>query len=127
MLRITRLRKNFVALLKIRLTKKNTTTIQQQQQQQQKTLKLQLSRLLGLHRIHHPNYLMTSEIDLFFIGYKLKEAELEEVACVSGILNVSDAFLTAEARSEDQTYVPRVEDIKNDEWVDALRVPKTKN
>ena len=43
---------------------------------------------------------MTSEIDLFLIGYKLKEAELEEVACVSGILNVSDAFLTADARSE---------------------------
>ena len=65
---------------------------------------------------------MTSEIDLFLIGYKLKEAELEEVACVSGILNVSDAFLTADARSEYQTYVPRVEEITHDEWVDGLPV-----
>ena len=62
---------------------------------------------------------MPSQIYLFFIGYELKEAELEEVASVPGILNVSDDFLTAEARSEYQTYVPRVEDIKNDEWVDA--------
>ena len=62
---------------------------------------------------------MPLQIYLFFIGYELKEAELEEVACVSGILNVSDDFLTAEARSKYQTHVPRVEDIKNDEMVDA--------
>ena len=62
---------------------------------------------------------MPSQIYLFFIGYELKEAELEEVASVSGILNVSDDFLTAAAILEYQTYVPRVEDIKNDEWVDA--------
>ena len=34
-------------------------------------------------------------------------------------LNVSDDYLTAEARSKYQTFVPRVEYIKNDEWVDA--------
>ena len=62
---------------------------------------------------------MPSQIYLFFIGYELKEAELEEVPSVSGIINVSDDFLTAEARSKYQTYVPRVEDIRNDEWVDA--------
>ena len=27
--------------------------------------------------------------------------------------------MTAEVRSKYQTYVPRVEDIKNNEWVDA--------
>ena len=62
---------------------------------------------------------MLSNIYLFLTGYKLKEAELEEVACVSELLNVSDDFLTAETRSKYQTYVPWVEDIKNDEWVDA--------
>ena len=41
---------------------------------------------------------MPSQIYLFFIGYEL---------------------LTAEARSKYPPYVPRVEDIKNDEWVDA--------
>ena len=53
-----------------------------------------------------------------FIGYELKEAELKEVAIVSGILNISNDFLTAEARSNFSIYVPQVEDIKNDEWVD---------
>ena len=33
---------------------------------------------------------MPSQISLFFVGYELKEAELEEVATVSGVLNVSD-------------------------------------
>ena len=51
----------------------------------------------------------------FFTGYELKEAALKEVASVSDILNDSDDFLTAKY----QTYMPRVEDIKNDEWVDA--------
>ena len=69
---------------------------------------------------------MSSQIYLFFIGYELKEAELEEVASVSGILNVSDDFLTIEARSKYQTYVPRVEDIKNDEWVDVYLYLKQK-
>ena len=95
MLRITRLRKIFVALLKIRLTKRK-----QQQQQQQQNILNTVSRLLRLHRINHPNYLMPSQIYLFFIGYGLKEAEFEEVACVSGIFNVRDDFLTAEARSK---------------------------
>ena len=49
-----------------------------------------VSRLFGLHRIYHPNFLMPSQISLFFVGYELKEAELEEVATVSGVLNVSD-------------------------------------
>ena len=62
---------------------------------------------------------MPSQIYVFFIGYELKEVELEEVASVSGILNVNDDFLTAEARSKYQTYVLRVEDIKNGEWVDV--------
>ena len=62
---------------------------------------------------------MSSQIYLFFIGYELTEAELEEVASVSGILKVSDAILTAEARLKYQTFVPRVEDIKSDEWFDA--------
>ena len=97
MLRITRLRKFFVALLKIRLTKRKQ---QQQQQQQQQNILNTVSRLLRLHRINHPNYLMPSQIYLFFIGYELKEAEFEEVACVSGIFNVRDDFLTAEARSK---------------------------
>ena len=69
---------------------------------------------------------MSSQIYLFFIGHELKEAELEEVASVSGILNVSDDFLTIEARSKYQTYVPRVEDIKNDEWVDVYLYLKQK-
>ena len=43
---------------------------------------------------------MPSQIYLFFIGYELKEAEFEEAACVSGIFNVRDDFLTAEARSK---------------------------
>ena len=59
------------------------------------------------------------QIYLFFIRYELKEAVLVQVACVSGILNISDDFVTAEMRSKYQTYVPRVGDIKNDEWVDA--------
>ena len=62
---------------------------------------------------------MPLQIYLFFIGYELKEAELEEVASVSGILNVSDDFLIAEAKSKYQAYVPRVEDIIHDEWVDV--------
>ena len=49
-----------------------------------------VSRLFGLHRIYHPNFLMPSQISLFFVGYELKEAELEEVATVSGVLNVRD-------------------------------------
>ena len=49
-----------------------------------------VSRLFGLHRIYHANFLMPSQISLFFVGYELKEAELEEVATVSGVLNVSD-------------------------------------
>ena len=56
---------------------------------------------------------------LFLTGFELKEAELEEVTSVSGILNVSDDFLTAETRSKYDTYVPRVKDVKKDEWVDA--------
>ena len=43
---------------------------------------------------------MPSQIYLFFVGYELKEAEFEEVACVSGIFNVRDDFLTVEARSK---------------------------
>ena len=62
---------------------------------------------------------MPSQMYLFFIGYELKEAELEEVAIVSGILNVSDDVLTAETRSKYQTYVPRADDIENDKWIDA--------
>ena len=62
---------------------------------------------------------MPSQIYVFFIGYELKEVELEEVASVSGILNVNDDFLTAEARSKYQTCVLWVEDIKNGEWVDV--------
>ena len=57
---------------------------------------------------------------MLLTGHKLKEAELEEVACVSELLNVSDDFLTVETRSKYQTYVPWVENIKNDEWVDAF-------
>ena len=41
---------------------------------------------------------MPSQICLFFIGYKLKEAELQDVAIVSGILKISDDFFTAEVR-----------------------------
>ena len=56
---------------------------------------------------------MPSQIYLFFISYELKEAELEEVACVS-----------AEARSRSKIEVlnicaTHVKDIKHDEWVDA--------
>ena len=42
-------------------------------------------------------------------GMNLK-TELKEVDSLSGIFNVSVDFLTAEARSKHQTYVPRVED-----------------
>ena len=38
---------------------------------------------------------------------------------MSGILNISNDFLTAEARSKFSIYVPQVEVIKNDEWVDT--------
>ena len=62
---------------------------------------------------------MPSQMCLFFVGYELKEAELEEVAIVSGILNVSDGFLIAETRSKYQTYVPRADDIENDKLIDA--------
>ena len=62
---------------------------------------------------------MSSQMYLFFIGYELKEAELEDVVIVSGILNVGDDFLTAEAKSKYQTYVLRVDDIENDKWIDA--------
>ena len=37
---------------------------------------------------------------------------------MSGILNVSDDFLKAKARSKYQTYVPQVQDIRKDELVD---------
>ena len=46
---------------------------------------------------------------------------------MSGILNVSNDVLTAEARSKYQTYVPWVENIKSDEWVDAYLYLKKKN
>ena len=62
---------------------------------------------------------MPSQICLFFIGYKLKEAELQDFAIVSGILKISDDFFTAEVRSKYQTNVRRVEEIKKDKWVDT--------
>ena len=54
---------------------------------------------------------MPPQIYLFFIGYKLKEAEFEEVAYVSGISHVSDDFLTAKTRSKYQTYMPSTYDV----------------
>ena len=51
---------------------------------------------------------MPSQIYLFFIGYKRKEAEFEEVTYVSGISNIYAINIWC-----------LVEDIKNDEWVDA--------
>ena len=67
---------------------------------------------------------MSLQIYLFFTGYKLKEAESKEVASVSGILNISHDFLKAETRSKYQTYVPRVEHLRNDECVDTYQYLK---
>ena len=46
---------------------------------------------------------------------------------MSGILNLRNDFLKAEARSKYQTYVPWVENIKTGEWVDAYLYLKIKN
>ena len=60
---------------------------------------------------------MPSQIYLFSTGYELKEAKLEEVLSLSGILNVNDNFLTVETRFKNETYVRRFEDTKHDEWL----------
>ena len=67
---------------------------------------------------------MPSQIYLFFTGYELKEAKLEEVLSLPGILNVNDNFLELETRFKNETYVRRVEDTKHDEWVDAYQYLK---
>ena len=46
---------------------------------------LKLSKSVSLHKIYHLNYPMPSQIYLFFTGYELKEAELEEVTSVFNV------------------------------------------
>jgi len=59
-------------------------------------------------------------------GFPVTEEQLEEAATESGVLHVSDDFLTPEVRAECQRIIPDFETIRPDECNDAYLYLKSK-
>lgn len=54
------------------------------------------------------------------VGWPITEGQLEQVAAHAGVLEIPDDFLDARFREECERWIPKTEEIKPDECVDAF-------